>query len=105
MSGILNNDLTQEEKIEKHKADIIKKNNKLYNRMKREHQTLFNMIWSDELLSPQEVLDSFGTDAVDLFTFSSKIQELLEQVDSSYVALVPPMPYVINEDGSVSVGE
>jgi 3-methyladenine DNA glycosylase Tag len=105
MSGILNNDFTQEQKINRLKAEIIKKNSRLYKKIKREHKNLFNMIWESEEVSPQEILDSFGTDAESLFVYSISMQTLLAQVNSEYVPLETPNEYVINEDGTVTVGE
>jgi len=100
--SIIERNLTE---IEQHKQNITIKNQKLYKRIKNEHSKIFDMIWNTRDITPQEVLDSFGTDAQDLFTFSSSIQTLLSQVDSNYVALVPPMEYEINENGTVTVIE
>jgi 3-methyladenine DNA glycosylase Tag len=103
--GILNNDFTQEQNINRLKAEIITKNSRLYRKMKREHRDLFNKIWKSEEVSPQEILDSFGTDAVSLFVYSSAIQTLLSQVDNTYTPMVPPSEYIINPDGTVTVVE
>lgn len=103
--SILENDLTQEQKIDKLKSKIVKRSSNLYNRIQREHERIFNMIWKDEEATPQEILDEYGTSAIDLFTFSSSLQILLGEVDNTYVPLVPPKEYQIQEDGRVTVSE
>lgn len=103
--SILNNETTQEQKIDNLKTDITKKSNRLYQKIKREHEKIFNMIWNNPTVSPQEILDSYGEDAIDLFTYSSSLQDLLYQVDDTYVALVPPNEWELDEYGVVIVGD
>jgi len=77
---------------------------KMYNRLKAEHSTIFRMIWNNsEGFSAQEILDDFGTDAAELFNLSSQMQIMLAQIDSSYVPLLPPNEFTIQEDGTVII--
>ena len=62
------------------------------------------MIWNNARgLTAQQLFDDYGTAAADLFTFSSSIQAMLAQADPNYTPLVPPYPYTINPDGTVTV--
>lgn len=81
---------------------------------------LFEMCWSyqpsdaDKDLTPEELdikitsamskdqalMDEYGTDAVALFVWHSKAQDLLK-LDPSYVALVPPYYPEAKEDGTI----
>ena len=64
------------------------------------------MIWNNgNGVSPQEVLDEMGTDAAELFTFSTSIQGMLYEADNTYISITPPYEYTINEDGTVTVGD
>jgi hypothetical protein len=84
----------------------IKQNNlDLWKIIKERHTAIFNMVWYDSKYSAKQIVDAFGTDASDLFVFSGDIQNLLYALDNTYVPLIPPKNYTINEDGTVTVEE
>ena len=104
--GILENELTQKQEVTRLKNRIAHKSNKLYERINRYHEELFNLIWTNEYdISPQEILDAYGSEAKDLFLFSGAIQQLLFQVNSEYTPLTTPSEYTINPDGTVTVSQ
>lgn len=95
---------TQEEKIFELRKNITTMSKKLYSKMNSQHMQIFQMIWGNQNdLTAQEIFDEYGTDAAQLFLFSQNIQNMLAQADPSYIPLVPPYPYTINGDGTVTV--
>lgn len=95
---------TKDEKIHDTRMLITKISNKLYQRINREHTEIFNYIWNNsDGLTAQEIFDEYGTNAVDLFTFSSNIQQMLSDANENYIALETPYTYTINPDGTVTV--
>ena len=87
-------------------SDVIKiQNTVCLNQMKRTAKNVFNLVWNNSSLSPQEVCDVLGVDAAKGFDAHAKLQELIYFIDSSWVPLVPPVAYVKNEDGTVTIGE
>lgn len=98
-------ELTKEQKLNIVKNKIISINTDIYSQMQEQHTRIFNMVWNNPYdLTPQEVLDEFGTDAGYLFTLSEQIQTILKTVDSDYRLLTTPNEYVKNSDGTVIVG-
>jgi hypothetical protein len=73
--------------------------------MKRSAQILFDLIWNHPSLLPQRVCDLMGDKAAGAFDAHTKLQELILIVDPTWVALVPPVEYTKNDDGTVTVGE
>jgi hypothetical protein len=53
----------------------------------------------------QAIMDSFGTDASKAFDAHEKLQMVIMIADPAWVPLVPPLAYVINEDGSVVISQ
>jgi hypothetical protein len=84
----------------------IKQNNlELWKFIKERHTAIFNMVWYDGKYTAKQIVDGFGTDAVDLFQYSGGLQNLLYSLDNTYVPLIPPKKYTINDDGTVTVEE
>jgi len=74
--------------------------------IKKRYETLFNIVWDNPLiLTPQEVLDGMGTNAVELFQYSDIMRSMLMQVDASYTPPQVPNQVSINPDGTVTVGD
>jgi hypothetical protein len=106
MSILENAQKTTEEKIYDTRTEITKISTRLYSKINKQHAKIFNLVWNNsEGLTPQEVFDEYGTEASSLFVFCSGIQQMLVQANESYELLVPTHSYVINEDGTVTVGE
>ena len=75
-----------------------------YNMLKMQHTTLFNNIWNNNTFTPAEIVAQYGTDAAALFEVSYSMQQLLKQIDPTYVILEAPLPVTINADGTVTLG-
>jgi hypothetical protein len=71
--------------------------------MKNTARHTFNLFWNNPDHTPQEVADQLGTSAGLGFVVHSQLQTLIYTLDNSWVPLVPPHPYVTNQDGTVTV--
>lgn len=84
--------------------DIKLTNTTLLNQMKLSARNLFQMTWHNPKNTPQEVMDLLGVDAAKAFQAHSGLQQLIYLVDPTWVPLVPTHEYVVNQDGSVTIG-
>ena len=97
---------TNEERLLTIKNIIKNTSRSLNDLIIRKHALMFNIVWNNQDgFTPQEILTEMGADAVELFTYSSSIQLLLASADPDYIILETPNEYVLNEDGTVTVGE
>lgn len=78
------------------------KSTNIYNFLERSHRELFNFLWNNPDVTIEQFLVKYGTEAVALFTVSSKIQEVLQLVNPSYVPLVPLKQVTLHDDGTVT---
>jgi hypothetical protein len=68
---------------------------------------LFEKVWNHPDLTPQEVMDSFGTEAKDLFILSQATCDYLNAIVPGTITdanSTPPYEYTINDDGTVTIG-
>ena len=90
-------------------ADVVKKiklsNLVLYKKILQAVNDGFSIIWGNKNFTAQEIFDAFGTEAKDLFILSSDLQTLLAKANPSFEPMIPPHPYTINQDGTVTVNE
>ena len=86
-------------------ANRIRQNSKqLLHNIKHRYETLFNSVWNNSLgLTPQEVLDSIGGDAYELFVYSDMVKQWISRVDPDYNPPQSPKEFRINQDGTVTV--
>jgi hypothetical protein len=69
-----------------------------------EHKRTFDMVWHNEDgLIPQDVMDAYGNEAYLLFVNSKATQDFLAATLPDYEALLPPVAFTINEDGTVTI--
>jgi len=73
--------------------------------MKDTATNVFQLLWHSTDKTPQEVCDMMNTDAAKGFLAHAKLQELIYLIDPSWVPLVPPVSYAINQNGTVTIGE
>ncbi len=71
--------------------------------LKNQFVTNFNLVWAHPTLSPQEVFDSVGTDAAQLFLIAGTIQAAVNTLVPGLLPQTPPKAYTINADGTVTV--
>ena len=97
---------TTEQLVARTNTRIKKVSLNIYKTILNRHESVWEMIWDNSNgLTPQEVLDSFGSDAAELFLFSSNIQTMLAAAGAGYVPVETPNEFVVNGDGTVTVGE
>ena len=64
----------------------------------------FLLLWYNDKSTPQDILDQFGTNALELFKMHQSIRAFIRTLDPTYIGLVPPYNFTINQDGTVTVG-
>jgi hypothetical protein len=93
-----------ETEVEKKVKFILQRNQTALDAVCVNHRLAFDTLWKGDT---QSILNVFGTNAVNLFIASSKIQELLSEIyninGDVYEPLIPPKQYTINEDGTVTI--
>lgn len=71
--------------------------------MQRTATATYNLFWkSDE--SPQAIADALGTDAVQAFEVFGLLQDTIMQLNPTWQKLTAPLPFVKNEDGTITIG-
>ena len=67
---------------------------------------LWERLWSNpDGLTPQEVCDSLGKDASQLFQLAQEVQTMISALNPGAIPMVAPYKYTINPDGSVTIGD
>ena len=99
--------ILQEEHVEDTPLTAISKfkrmNTAIYNTLNIMHKVAFDFVWCNRIWTPKQMVEAMGTDAVLIFTVSSKIQEVLYASNPEYVPLTPTCPVIFCEDGSATV--
>jgi hypothetical protein len=72
--------------------------------MKSTAKEVFALVWENPTASPQDICDMMGAGASGAFDLFEALQQLIYALDPTWVALVPPVEYTKNEDGTVTVG-
>ena len=75
------------------------------------HQEGFAMLWHSQDATPQEIFDHLGEEAANVMLYSSDAVRLMlgvatgrQFVDMQPSEYTPPVPYTINQNGTVTVG-
>ena len=84
-------------------AQIKSLSTQLLGQMKMVAKTQFDLVWNNKDKTAQEVLDMFGVEAGLAMDAHYDLQMLILSIDNTWVPLVPPLPYVRNEDGTIVV--
>lgn len=82
---------------------LIQFNREMIENLIVNHTAAFNMVWHNPNCTAQEIFDMFGANAYKLFVSSGDMQALIKKIKPDYEPLVPPVEYVINQDGTVTV--
>lgn len=77
----------------------------LLNQMIANYRLLFGLVWKHPKLTPQQVLDAIGTDAVQLFTLGALLQATILEASPQTILPSVPNQIVFNVDGTIKVGE
>jgi len=84
---------------------IVDENTRCLSVMKDTARAVFQLLWHSTDKTPQQVCDMMNTDAAQGFLAHSKLQELIYLIDPTWVPLVPPVSYTVNQNGTVKIGE
>lgn len=101
-------ELSKAEKQQRTRKRLIQGVNSVYQQMTSTLEFGFNAVYgNNQGLTPQEVFDAFGTDAVEMLRLSAILQETLIEAHPEIEAKMPSHPYELipNEDGTVTVGQ
>lgn len=82
---------------------ILSRLNRLYTLMLETYNQSFNDIWNNDKLTPQQVLDSFGTNAAELFRLAGILSTAVNSATPNTLTNSPPSSININEDGTVTI--
>ncbi len=83
-----------------------KMNTMAYKTLNLLHKSMFDFVWNNKDFTPKQMIEAMGTDAITIFTVSSKLQELLMTVNpQGYTPLEPTAVVKMNADGSATVEE
>ena len=103
--GILDGNVSRDLRLDNLVIDIKNSSINIYNKIETELLNSFRLVWENPDFTPQEIFDQFGSDSYELFVFSRMMQDCMIQINPNYIYLVPPYEYVMNPDGTVTVGE
>lgn len=76
-----------------------------FEQIKNSQRLIFKQVWEHDVLSPQEVLDSLGTDATSLLSIGSDSVSLILKYEPDFPSCFWKPPFVLrpNADGTVTV--
>jgi hypothetical protein len=96
--------LINKTQAEKQADQILSLIKVLHDQLKEFHEQGMCQLWDGEA-NPQDVLDSLGTNAGEVFWLSGELVKFLNVIDPEYVPKTPPVPFKIEADGTVSITE
>ncbi len=98
--------LTVEQKQAAIKARIIASNNAMFEQARETFSYYHHQIWDNtQGLTPQQVVDGFGTDAGTLVTKLAGLKTFLNTLRPGSITLTPPKAITVNQDGTAKVAE
>lgn len=95
---------TPEELAKEAVIAFSKESQSVLDNYKYNYQRLFNMIWNTKV-HPQDFFDCMGTNAVKVFQAAQETVTYIKKFDPAYTPEAAPYEYVINQDGTVTVGD
>jgi len=94
--------LINKTQAEKQADQILSLIKVLHDQLKEFHEQGMCQLWEGEANS-QDVLDSLGSNAGEVFWLSGELVNFLNVVDPDYEAKVPPVEFTIESDGRVTI--
>jgi hypothetical protein len=97
--------LTTELKQQRASAALQQGCQQLYRTMLMTYNNMMNLVWKNPGgLTPQQVFDGLGTKAGELVRLGSLLKETLNAAEAGTVQDIAGPTLVVNEDGTVTVG-
>jgi hypothetical protein len=98
-------ELTEEQKAVNEVKRFIYESNVAVKMLEGSLRFCFDMVWSNPNATPAKIFEVLGTQGAKTFSDSWEVQQLVKKLNPSFEYLVPPIPYTINEDGTVTITE
>lgn len=76
----------------------------LYDNMLATFTEIFTTVWANPNLTPQQVMDAMGDRAAQMFAMAQLCVATLNGAVPNSVDGTPPLPFTVNNDGTVTVG-
>lgn len=86
------------------KTRVISRTQNLYVTMLNEYNAIMCCVWQHERLSPQEVLDSLGTKAVELAQLGGALKQFLLTINPQEKGIFPQPRELYVDNGRLVVG-
>lgn len=87
------------------KSRLITGMSALFTHLKVEHERMAQIVWDNPRgLTPQEVIDGFGTDAAELFRLSGLLVQVLNEAEPGSYPYQLPYAFTVKPDGTVTLG-
>lgn len=67
------------------------------------YETALNDFWNNSILTPQEICNALGSEAIELFQASELSYQYIKALMPSYERPSAPMRVIINEDGTATI--
>jgi hypothetical protein len=85
-------------------VNLVREIQGTYEMLVRKYNDIMNRFWKHPKLSPQEVSDALGTDAVSLFQYGGALSTLIMSINPTEKRLsVPVNKFKVNQDGTVDI--
>lgn len=98
---------TKEQLLERKKTIIQNLTKQVFENLLRVQKNGITLLWKDPNLTPQEIIDSFGQDAIKLFMFHGGLTDFINTVaslDGTTVELATPTnAFVVDKNGNITV--
>ncbi len=87
------------------KTNVQAQIQKLFMDMNSTFVSCFNNIWENpDGMTPQQAIDAFGTDGVELFRLAWILQVAVNDAKPDTLLQSPPVMVTKNQDGTVTIG-
>lgn len=96
-------ELTHEDKLKDYLAVTSRHATESLKNTKLNFEETLRRFWENAEFTPQEQFDFYGNQAYKLFEESHKVINFIKTYEPDYFPAVNIRPYVINEDGTVTV--
>jgi len=94
--------LINKTQAEKQADQIVSLIKVLHDQLKEFHEQGMRQLWDGEA-NPQDVLDSLGTNAGEVFWLSGELVKFIKIIDPEYVPKSPPVEFTIETGGRVTI--
>lgn len=84
-------------------AQIESQINAMLGNLTGSFESIFEMVWSNSNASASDIFVALGPNGAQLFNVANIIQTAVNQIAPNTLQQAAPLPYTINQDGSVTI--